>query len=105
MVGSAKISNLMDVVREKVRQNDFILMPHAIERRLQRRLSVNDIGQALITGWYEPRKDTYQKEYSAWNYSIRGKTIDNRPLRIVVSFDENAMLVITVIDLQRREQR
>lgn len=102
MTRAAKISNLMGVVREKVQQGDFILMPHAIERRLQRSISVNDIVHVLTTGWHEAKKDRYQEAYFAWNYSIRGKTIDNRSLRIVVSFDENAMLVITVIGLQRR---
>lgn len=77
-------------------------MPHAIERRLQRNISVSDIIAVLTTGWHEPSKDKYLEEYAAWNYSIRGKTIDNRLLRIVVSFDEKDMLIITVIDLQKR---
>jgi hypothetical protein len=101
MVRVAKITNLMDVVREKAKRGDLILMPHAIQRRFQRSISVNDIVQVLTTGWHESRKDIYQKEYSTWNYSIRGKTIDSRKLRIVVSFNENAMLVITVIKLQK----
>jgi hypothetical protein len=101
MVRVTKKTNLMDVVREKAKRGNIILMPHAVQRRFQRSISVSDIIQVLTTGWHESRKDMYQKEYSTWNYSIRGKTIDNRKLRIVVSFDANEMLVITVINLQK----
>lgn len=45
------------------------------------------------------KMDKYVPEHSAWNYTIRGNTMDKRELRIVVSFDENEMLVVTVIDL------
>lgn len=77
-------------------------MPHAVERRLQRNISINDIIYVLTTGWHENKKDSYHEEYSEWNYSIRGKTIDKRPLRIIVSFDNSNMLVITVIHLKGR---
>lgn len=97
----AKKSNLMDIVREKAEQGAFILMPHAVERRFQRSISINDIIYVLTTGWHESKKDDFRKEYSEWNYAIRGKTIDKRELRIVISFDEDNMLVVTVIRLSK----
>ena len=53
----------------------------------------------LRNGWHERRKDEFQPEYGAWNYAIRGKTIDGRNLRIVVSFERGKLLVVTAIDL------
>ena len=54
----------------------------------------------LRNGYHEKRKDKYEELYKAWSYSIRGKTVDNRRLRIVVSFDkETGMLIITAINL------
>lgn len=50
-------------------------------------------------GYHEKRKDSFSEEYQGWNYAIRGKTIDRRSLRVVVSFDESGMLIITAIDL------
>ena len=81
---------------------NLFLMPHAIERRLQRNISINDIIYVLTTGQHESNKDKYHEKYSEWNYSIIGETIDERHLRIIVSFDKNNMLVITVINLKRR---
>lgn len=92
----------MDIVKKGVEGGDFILMPHAVARRFQRDISVSDIIHVLGTGWHEKKKDQYQTEYSSWNYSIRGKTVDDRQLRIIVSFDDKDLLVITVIHLQKR---
>jgi len=58
-----------------------------------------EVKQVLKYGHHEKRKDEFKEEHSAWIYSIRGKTMDQRNLRIAVSFDKNNMLVITVIDL------
>jgi len=52
------------------------------------------------SGWHEKRKDAYSEVFKSWNYAIRGKTIDERELRVVVSFDEDGLLIITVIDLE-----
>ena len=97
----AKVDDLMLVVKTKAQRGDLVLMPHAIKRKSQRDITINDIIQVLTTGWHESRKDKYCEEHLEWNYSIRGKTIDNRQLRIIVSFDKNNMLVITVIHLQK----
>ena len=91
----------MELVKVRAEQGELIFMPHAVERRLQRNISINDITYVLINGWHEAKKDEYKEEYLEWNYAIRGKTIDGRQIRIVVSFDENNMLVVTVIRLQR----
>jgi hypothetical protein len=97
-----KISNLLKIVKKKAEDGEFILMPHAVERRFQRSISIDDIVKVLSTGWHEAKKDEFRQEYAVWNYSIRGVTIDKRNLRVVVSFDENNLLVVTVIRLQKR---
>ena len=97
----SKIPNVMALIRERARNGNFILLPHAIARGLERSVAVADIAYALINGWHEAGKDEFKQEYQAWNYSVRGSTIDKRQVRIVVSFDENKMLVITVIRLAK----
>ena len=37
--------------------------------------------------------------FETWNYSIRGKSVDSENIRIILSFDESDMLIITVINL------
>lgn len=49
---------------------------------------------------HEKAKDAYQERYKNWNYAIRGKTVDDRELRVVVSFEENGLWIITLIDLE-----
>lgn len=45
-------------------------------------------------------------EHGAWNYAIRGRTIDGRSLRIVISFEaDGVLLIITAIDLGKQEGR
>lgn len=55
--------------------------------------------QVLMNGHHEKRKDKFRDEFSNWAYAIKGKTIDNRKLRVIVSFDSDGMMIITVIDL------
>ena len=55
--------------------------------------------QVLKSGFHEKRKDKFDESFNAWNYAVRGKTVDTKELRIIVSFDENNMLIITAIDL------
>ena len=96
-----KIPNVIALIREAARNGSFILLPYAIAQGLERSVAVADIAHALINGWHETAKDEFKLEHNAWNYSVRGTTIDGRGLRIVVSFDENRMLVITVIRLAK----
>lgn len=74
---------------------------HALQRIKEREVTFLEVRQVLRTGFHEKRKDVFKEEHNSWSYSVRGKTLDKRNLRIVVSFDENDMLVITVIDLDK----
>jgi hypothetical protein len=42
-------------------------------------------------------KDTYTPGYKDWNYCIEGNDFDGQKIRIIISFDGELMLVITVI--------
>ncbi len=55
----------------------------------------------LTTGYREAKKDEYKEEHQSWNYAMRGKTVDDRKLRVAVSFDKDDLLIITVIDLEK----
>ena len=96
-----KIKNLMTLIKRKAKKGEFIILPHALERKHQRGISVNDIIYVLMNGWHESKKDEYRKDLSTWNYAIKGKTIDKEDMRVIVSFDEDNMLIITVIKLTR----
>lgn len=95
----AKIPELLNKVQDCIEKGEYLDTVHASIRQGERAITRPEILYVLKNGWHEKSKDEYQQRYEAWNYAIRGKTIDKRELRVVVSFDENGMLIITAIDL------
>ena len=66
------------------------------------RYPIPDITHVLLNGERDPVRDEFKEEFQSWNYAVRGKTIDSRSIRIAVTFDENEMLIVTVIPLGKR---
>ncbi|MBI4600577.1 MAG: DUF4258 domain-containing protein [Planctomycetes bacterium] len=96
----AKHENLLALIRYCLSNGMYRDTRHVLERRAERQVSLPEILQALESGFHERRKDEFKEEWQAWNYAIRGWTVDRRELRIVVSFDEEGfLLLITSVDL------
>lgn len=95
-----KHENVLLLVRAAFASGKYRDTRHATERKAERQISILEIKQVTERGYHEPAKDEFKEEWQAWNYAIRGKTLDRRELRIAVSFDEeNHLLIITSIDL------
>ena len=94
-----KIQNLLEAVRCSIESGRYFDTRHATDRQTERSISRIEILYVLKLGRHEKSKDQYQERYKAWNYAIRGRTIDRREVRVIVSFDENNMLIITAIEL------
>jgi hypothetical protein len=77
---------------------------HSRTRRTQRLITRQEIAHVLRNGRREESKDFFEERFNAWNYAIRGLTVEERELRVVVSFDEDMMLIITAIDLGARKE-
>jgi hypothetical protein len=98
---ATKVSDLLGKVRDCLDSGRYYDTSHAVQRKLQRAVSLPHILQVLRDGYHEKRKDEYKPEYDDWNYSIRGITVDKRDIRVVIAFDDNEMLIITVIALAK----
>jgi len=96
-----KISNLLETISKCIEEGRYLDTRHATQRQSERNVTRPEYLHALLNGYHEKRKDRFEEIHQAWNYSVRGKTIDGRSLRIVVSFDKNNMLIITAIDLSK----
>ena len=94
-----KLARLMEQIRECLDAGRYLDTRHASERQSKRVISRPEVLYVLRRGYHEKRKDKFEAFYRTWNYAIRGKTTDKRDLRIIVSFDERKMLIITAIDL------
>ena len=96
-----KLKNVLSEVHNMLEEGKYRYVGDANERLQQRSVTRLEVKQALKNGHHEKRKDEFKEEHNRWNYSIRGKTLDKRNLRLAVSFDKNNMLIITVIDLDK----
>lgn len=94
-----KVADVLALVRKHLDDGTYLDTRHATERERQRRITLPEILKVLRRGYHESRKDEFKDLYDAWNYAIRGKTVDGRQLRVCVSFDASGMLLITAIDL------
>ena len=97
----SKIADILKKARECVEKGRYYDTSHAMLRKLQRQISLTHVLYVLRNGYHEKQKDQYKPEYGDWTYSIRGKSIDGKDIRIAIAFDENDMLIITVIEIAR----
>lgn len=101
MAKPEKLSNLMSVIRECIVQGRYLDTRHALQRQDERGITRPEVLYVLKNGHHEKKKDQFGEIYQTWSYAVRGKTVDRGELRIVVSFDESGMLIITAIDLSK----
>ena len=72
---------------------------HANERMLERGIIKPEVELILTEGHHEAKKDQFNEVFQAWDYAIKGKTVDGRVLRIVVALVQPNVFVVTTIDL------
>jgi hypothetical protein len=96
-----KVKTLLVEVAKFLAVGKYLVMPHAREREKDRKILRSEVIGILNSGYHEKSKDQYDKTYQAWNYAIRGYTVDRRELRVIVSIDnDRGLLIITVINLK-----
>ena len=99
----AKEVDLLNKMKKAILSGNYQETEHAKQRAKERGIIGADSEYVLKTGSHESSKDKFDQIYNEWNYSIRGKTLDKRELRIIITFDEDGLLLITVIDLDLEE--
>ena len=100
-----KLSNeLFEAIAAALKSKNYYFTDHALKRSKQRKnVSEFQIIELLESRskYHESKKDSFDENFRNWNYSIRGKSIDAEDIRIILSFDKDLMLVITVINLNK----
>ncbi len=96
----AKVKNLLAEVTLHIDSGRYLDTRHALARQKERGISRPEVIFVLRHAYHEKRKDRFDEKYAAWNYALRGKTMDRKELRIIVSFDQAGMLIITAIELK-----
>lgn len=93
----AQIDNLFPLITQCIEQGKYFLSEHAIQRLDERDISVNDVEYVLKNGYHEKKKTSFDEIFRTWKYAIRGKTIEELDLRIIIAFDKNDMIIITLM--------
>lgn len=76
---------------------------HALKRMGQRKILDPDVDHVLLNGFHEKKKDAFSDDHGTWKYSIKGKDIDRRNIRLIVVFEDPNTLLITAIDLDSKD--
>ena len=98
-----KHSNVLNLIKYCIEKGNYLDTRHATDRQRERSITRLEVIEVLKNGHHEKKKDEFKPEFSAWNYAIRGKTLDKRELRIAVSFNESTkLLIITAIELIKK---
>lgn len=97
---------LWALIEEKIQRGDYLFLPHAKKRQMDRNISDLDVLDILENKdkrkrQRNKRKDTYTEGFVDWNYCIEGLDLDGKDkIRIIVSFEkESNLLIVTVIRL------
>jgi hypothetical protein len=89
-----KIRNLLAVVKDCIKDGRYRSCMHLDQREKQRNITRQEVLYVLSHGFHEKREDDFDEAFQAWNYAVRGETLDDRPLRIFVSFENEIMMII-----------
>lgn len=92
-----QLKTLLKTVRECVQHERYRFSNHALQRLSERKVDLQDVIYVLKHGSHDQARDTWDVHYQTWNYSIVGKTVDQKNLRIVVNVDASFVVIITVI--------
>jgi hypothetical protein len=96
-----KLQNLLEKIKESIVKRTYILTIHAVKRQNERMITLPEVLYVLKTGFEEKKKTCFDEVHHSWKYAIRGTTLRGADTRIVVAFDDENMLIITVIHIKR----
>jgi hypothetical protein len=93
-------SEIFASIDKGLNSGEYFISLHGRKRGLERKVNALHIVQALRNPnrRHEAKKDKYVEGKLDWNYSILSNDVEQRELRIILTFSEQ-MLIITVIVL------
>ena len=96
-----QIPNLRDRIWDCIDHDKYRQTVHALNRGAERSIELPDALYVLKTGRHEKSKTTFDEAFQTWKYAIRGKTLEEFDIRIIIAFDETGMMIITVMHVMK----
>lgn len=93
---------LFQLISEKIICGEYFFTNHAKQRIIERGLLELEILQ-ILNGMpskkrrRNKRKDQFTEDNPDWNYCIEGMSVNENKIRIIFSFSETYMIIITAI--------
>jgi len=99
-------TELWSLLTEMISNGSYVFLKHAYDRLKNRNVSDIDVLDILENKPKRKRKRNKSKDiflpgFSDWNYCIEGNDLDGKKIRIIISFDDELILVITVIRIDK----
>lgn len=89
--------NLHQKIKEAIEAGRYVDTTHARERQSERKITLSDALYILKTGRREKNKTIFDTRWNKWKYAIRGETPDKEDVRVIIAFDDNLMVIVTVM--------
>src|SRR5437868_2040823 len=93
----SQFDELFPKIRDCIDQGLYRQSKHAIDRELERKIEIPDVLYVLKNGYHEKQKTTFDETFQKWKYAVRGMTLDEMDIRIIIAFDDDGMMIITVM--------
>jgi len=97
------LENVLGIARECIEAGRYIATFHAECRQFERDITLLDALHVIKNGYREPKHDKFKEEWQCWNYAVNGQTLQDDTVRAIISFDDKKLLIITVINISKRE--
>lgn len=94
----SQLDKLFPKIRDCLDKGLYRQSKHAIERELERKIDLLDVLYVLKNGYHENQKTSFDEAFLTWKYAVRGKTLDEIDIRIIIAFDDTGMMIITVMN-------
>jgi hypothetical protein len=93
---------LFKLIEDSIELGNYVFTKHAMDRVGERailEITVLDIleGRSLSKRRRNKRKDKFEEGAYDWSYCIEGEDRNNKKIRIIVTFEDNLMPIITVM--------
>lgn len=75
---------------------------HGLNRKLERQVTEQDALYVLENGYRIQKRDVYSELNKSWTYAFEGTTLQDELLRVIIAFDAENMLIVTVIPISKR---
>ncbi|MBS0622989.1 MAG: DUF4258 domain-containing protein [Verrucomicrobia bacterium] len=92
-----QLPDLHKKIKEALEVGRYVDTTHAKERQNERKITLSDALYVLKTGRHEKNKTVFDTTWNKWKYAIRGETPDKEDVRVIITFDDNLMVIITVM--------